>query len=157
LPLRDATLADIEHLISLETLCFAGDRLSRRSFRRFLASPGASLRVARAGRAVLGYALILFRAGSGLARLYSIAVHPEARGSGVGTALLKDAAMTARKRGRGALVLEVRADNKGAIDLYRRTGFEPNGVRAAYYDDGAPALRFKKHLRGIAGTGLGKR
>jgi len=65
--------------------------------------------------------------------------------------------MTARKHGRSVLGLEVRADNRAAIGLYRRAGFEPNGARDAYYEDGATALRFMKRLGGGARPVLGKR
>jgi ribosomal protein S18 acetylase RimI-like enzyme len=71
--------------------------------------------------------------------------------------LLEDAAVTAEKHGRTAVSLEVRADNDAAIGLYRRAGFEPNGTRDAYYEDGARALRFIKRLGGGAGPRLGKR
>jgi ribosomal-protein-alanine acetyltransferase len=157
LPLRDATLADIDDLISLETQSFAGDRLSRRSLRRLLRAPSAALRLAVEGGRIAGYSLLLFRAGSGIARLYSIAVRPDARGGGIGSRLLEDAVMTANRRGAAALSLEVRADNAGAIALYRRAGFEPNGTREDYYEDGATALRFLRRLGGGAGPGPGER
>jgi ribosomal-protein-alanine N-acetyltransferase len=31
--------------------------------------------------------------------------------------------------------LEVRASNRGAIDLYQKTGFVIEGIRKGYYDD----------------------
>jgi ribosomal protein S18 acetylase RimI-like enzyme len=157
LVLRDATPADIDDLSLLETRSFDGDRLSRRSFRRIIGAPGAALRVARTKGRLAGYALLLFRIGSGLARLYSIAVDPQARGSGLGARLLTDAEMTARKRGSRALRLEVRADNAPAIALYRRRGYEPDGARENYYEDGATALRFLKRLGGGDGPRTGKR
>jgi ribosomal protein S18 acetylase RimI-like enzyme len=157
LVLRDATLADIDDLALLETRSFDGDRLSRRSLRRLAVAPSAALRVARDKDALAGYALLLFRAGSRLARLYSIAVDPAARGSGLGGKLLRDAEMTAAKRGSTGLRLEVRADNAAAIGLYRRRGYEPDGTRANYYADGATALRFVKRLGGGARPATGKR
>ncbi|MEO8668420.1 MAG: N-acetyltransferase [Bauldia sp.] len=157
LVLRDATPADIDALSLLETHAFDGDRLSRRSFRRLAGAPGAALRVARNKGRLAGYTLILFRTGSRLARLYSIAVDPEARGVGLGARLLMDAEMTATKRGSQGLRLEVRADNAPAIALYRRRGYEPDGARDNYYGDGATALRFLKRLGGGDGPRTGKR
>jgi ribosomal protein S18 acetylase RimI-like enzyme len=156
-PLRDATLADIEDLISLETASFAGDRLSRRSFRHFIGASSAAIRVAIEERRIVGYALLLFRAGNRVARLYSLAVDPEARGGGVGGKHLGDVDLTARRHGAASISLEVRTDNAPAIALYRRAGFEPNGMRESYYDDGATALRFLKRLGGGAGPDRGKR
>lgn len=150
LPLRDATLADIDDLISLEMLSFDGDRLSRRSFRRFIAASRATVRVARDRHGLAGYSLVLYRPNSDRARLYSIAVAPRARGSGLGARLLRDAEAAARQWGSARLGLEVRADNAGAIGLYRRARFEQIGTRENYYGDGATALIFEKRLGGGA-------
>jgi ribosomal protein S18 acetylase RimI-like enzyme len=146
LVLRDATLADIDDLLQLEERCFAGDRLSRRSLRRLVGSPSGSMRVARLGECLAGYSLTLLRKGSRLARLYSIAVAPEARGGGLGRKMLADAEAAARRRGMSGLRLEVRADNSSATALYQSQGYEPDGRRENYYQDGATALRFVKRL-----------
>jgi ribosomal protein S18 acetylase RimI-like enzyme len=149
-PVRDATPADLDGLVGLENRCFEADRLSRRSFRKLIGSLTASLRlVARAGR-VAGYALLFFRAGSGVARLYSVAVDPDRRGTGLGLLLLADCEATARARGLRLLRLEVREDNAGAVRLYRRLGYEPIGRYPRYYADKTDALRFEKRLRETA-------
>lgn len=142
--IRDATIADLEALLALEREAFPGDRLSRRSFRRLLRAPSARLRVAGRGHALHGYALVLFRANADVARLYSIAVAPAARGAGIGGRLLVDAERQAAARGSRTLRLEVRTDNAGALTLYRRRGYVPVGRVAAYYEDGRDALRFEK-------------
>src|SRR5205085_4046738 len=67
--LRAGRLADVDELEALELRAFTHDRISARSFVRFLASPSASLIVADAKGAICGYALVLFRARSRLARL----------------------------------------------------------------------------------------
>jgi len=87
--LRAGDLSDLDALVSLEERVFAGDRVSRRGFRRFLTSPRAALVVAAEDGVLAGYALVLFRAGSIVARLYSLAVAPEFARRGIGTALLK--------------------------------------------------------------------
>jgi ribosomal protein S18 acetylase RimI-like enzyme len=144
---RDATPADLDGLVALENRCFEADRLSRRSFRKLIGSPTASLRlVARAGR-IAGYTLLFFRAGSDVARLYSVAVDPVDRGTGLGPLLLADCETTARARGLRLLRLEVREDNAGAIRLYERLGYHPIGRYPDYYADNTDALRFEKRLR----------
>ncbi|MFW5679779.1 MAG: GNAT family N-acetyltransferase, partial [Pseudomonadota bacterium] len=143
--LRPATSADLPALEVLEVEGFAGDRLSRRSFRRLLARPSAQLMVAEAGGPV-GYALTLFRRGSGAARLYSLAVARAWRGRGVGRALIRDAADTARRRGCGRLDLEVRADNATAQALYRDLGFVAVRDLPGYYADGAAGTRLSLAL-----------
>lgn len=147
---RDATPADLDGLVALENRCFAADRLSRRSFRKLIGSPTAALRlVARAGR-IAGYALLFFRAGSGVGRLYSVAVDPDHRGTGLGALLIGDCETAAHARGSRSLRLEVREDNAGAIRLYRRLGYEPIGRYPRYYADKTDALRFEKRLREAA-------
>jgi ribosomal protein S18 acetylase RimI-like enzyme len=54
----------------------------------------------------------------------AIAVVPSARGRGVGSALLDALLARAREDGYDAVSLAVDRTNEGAIDLYRRHGFE---------------------------------
>jgi ribosomal protein S18 acetylase RimI-like enzyme len=146
--IREATPDDLDGLVALEALCFAADRMSRRSFRKLIESPTSTCRVAtRAGR-IVGYTLLLFRAGTGLARLYSIAVDPGERKSGVGAVLIADAERRAFGHGRVVLRLEVREDNQPAIRLYQRQGYRRIGRYLRYYADKTDALRFEKRLRG---------
>ncbi|MBX3272515.1 MAG: GNAT family N-acetyltransferase [Sandaracinaceae bacterium] len=69
------------------------------------------------------------------AEILAIGVAPEARGRGVGRALLEAALEGAR-----AAHLEVRATNTAARALYARCGFVGAGVRRGYYADGEDAL-----------------
>ncbi len=149
LQLRKATPGDLDALERLENAVFESDRISRRSFRRFLESRTRHviLLACRDGR-ILGYALILFRRGTALARLYSIAVDPGAAGSGIGRRLLAAAEEEAVARDCILLRLEVREDNRSAIGLYRKTGYRQFGRHADYYADHEAALRFEKLLSG---------
>lgn len=144
--IRDAGEADLAGLCELETRSFASDRLSRRAIRRFLTAAGARLRVAGAGGAVRGYHLVLFRRGSAVARLYSLAVAESVRGSGLAGRLMADAERIASRRRATVLRLEVRPDNRPAIRLYERLGYRKIGVHAQYYADKADALRYEKSL-----------
>lgn len=146
--IRDATPADLDGLVELENRCFDADRVSRRSFRKLIDSPTAACRVAISAGRLVGYTLLLFRSGTGLARLYSIAVHPDARGGGLGAKLLADGESQAFERDRIILRLEVREDNEDAIRLYQRRGYRPIGRYLHYYADQTDALRFEKFLRG---------
>jgi ribosomal protein S18 acetylase RimI-like enzyme len=144
---RTATPADLDALVALELSAFCGVRMSRRQYRRHLASPGAAVLVAAApGEGLLGSALVFFRSGSSRARLYSIATAPAARGRGLGARLLAAAERAARERGCRALRLEVRVDNAAAIALYERAGYGRIGRYAGYYEDGADAWRYEKTL-----------
>ena len=126
--LRQASSKDLDALVLLENRCFAEDRLSRRSFRRFLEMPRDRLIVAEADGELVGYCLILMSAATRLARIYSIAVSPAVRGQGVGEKLVREAESEAVDAGRIIMRLEVREDNRGAINLYKRLGYRQYGT-----------------------------
>lgn len=77
----------------------------------------------------------------------NIAVHPEFRNSGVGSALMEAILAAAGERGIKALTLEVRRSNLNAQALYGKYGFEEGGMRKAYYaDNHEDAIIMWKHL-----------
>jgi ribosomal protein S18 acetylase RimI-like enzyme len=145
--IRSARAEDVEALLAIEQQVFSTDLLSRRSFHRYLTVPSAAVVVAAHADAAIGYAIVLFRRGSPIARLYSIAVAPHLAGRRIGATLLSAAEEAALGRDCAVLRLEVREDNGAAIARYQKSGYRPFGRFRAYYEDGAPALRFEKALR----------
>lgn len=146
---RRAVADDLDALAALEEASFDGDRLSRAQYRRHLDSDSALVLAASAkAHGLLGSAVLFFRKGSAVARLYSLATRRAARGQGVGGALLDAVASQARRRGCRALRLEVRADNDAAIHLYEKHGYRCTGRLAAYYEDGADGWRYERPLAG---------
>ena len=115
LRLRKAERSDIGALLALEHKAFATDRLSRRSLERLIASPSAEVIVAEHRRDLAGMAIVLFRRGSTIARLYSIAVAPHAGGRGVAPMLLEEAEQAALAHGARLMRLEVHERNHAAI------------------------------------------
>lgn len=144
---REARAGDIDALLALERSFAPEDRFSRRTWRRLVSGPSA-VRVAERDGVVVGAASVLTRSGARVARLYSLATAPEARGAGVGSVLVADAENVARERGCDRLRLEVRAGNAPAIALYRRLQFQSIGERSSYYPDGETAIRMEKKLGG---------
>ncbi|QSP94156.1 ribosomal protein S18-alanine N-acetyltransferase [Marinobacter salinisoli] len=144
--LRQAVLADLDSLVRLEQDCFREDRLSRRSFRRFLEQPRDRLIVATVGSELIGYCLVLMHAATRLARIYSIAVSPSVRGQGAGEKLIRQAEQDAADAGRILMRLEVREDNHAAIKLYKRLGYRQFGTYRDYYEDHGNALRFERRI-----------
>lgn len=67
--------------------------------------------------------------------IMNIAVHPEHRGRGVGSALLERLFEITAGDTRRGYTLEVRVSNERAIRLYRRYGFRKRGIRRGYYTD----------------------
>lgn len=77
----------------------------------------------------------------------TIAVDPARRGAGHGTVLLETLLEHAADAGASQIMLEVRADNVGAIGLYQRHGFVELHRRRGYYQPGAvDALIMKKEV-----------
>tara|TARA_R100000900_G_scaffold15508_2_gene13724 strand:- start:46413 stop:47609 length:1197 start_codon:yes stop_codon:yes gene_type:complete len=144
---------DLEALLALEANCFATDRLSRRSFRRWLRRQDRVFLVVREGSQLLAYALVLLRRGTRLARLYSLAVSPAARGRGLARELLLRAEKEAREAGALYLRLEVASDNTPAIRLYRQLGYSQFGLYHDYYEDHGDALRMEKCIRPFEPSG----
>jgi [ribosomal protein S18]-alanine N-acetyltransferase len=147
--IRRGKPTDLDALLELENQVFATDRMSRRSLRRLLASESAVAMVARAHGAIMGVAIVLFRANSQVARLYSLAVAPKYTGRGIASALLATAEKIARSHKCRSLRLEVHERNRGAIKVYRRAGYHEFGSYRHYYQDRGHALRFEKQLSDV--------
>lgn len=104
----------------------------------------ALLHVARAAGRCVGYAFTVLHAGdddtfplgAGYAELYTLAVLPDWRGSGIGTRLLDAVDGALELRAIPNLTVAVMAENEAAIRLYRRRGLLPGEV--TMYRIGAP-------------------
>lgn len=144
--IRRATATDLPDLVRLEHNAFKGDRLSRRSWRRLISRASATVTVAIAPAGLVGASVLLHSAHTSVARLYSIAVDPSARGQGIARSLLADAIERARAVGSSILRLETRVDNKAAQSLFASSGFVHLDRKAAYYEDGCDAVRLQKSL-----------
>ena len=75
------------------------------------------------------------------AQITNVAVLPEARGLGIGEALMREAMKVAKEGGADIMSLEVRVTNTVAQNLYRKLEFQDGGIRKGYYtDNGEDAL-----------------
>jgi len=143
--IRPATAADLDALVALEAGFPEEDRFDRRTWRRLLAGQTVALVHESDGR-INASAMLLFRLGSDIARLYSISVDPAARGQGLGARLLSACEDAARQRGACALRLEVRVTNSSAHRLYDAAGYRVVAALESYYPDGEAAHRMEKVL-----------
>lgn len=149
--MRVATAADAPAIHALEAI-FPSDRMSLRGIRRLLRAasaavwlipPAPGLQPAVAARGAL---VMLTRRNSRCARIYSLAVHPQARGRGLAQALVGAAEREARRRGCTVMGLEVGTGNAPARSLYARLGYREQRRLPAYYEDGSDGLRLVKQL-----------
>ncbi|HPQ96353.1 MAG: GNAT family N-acetyltransferase/peptidase C39 family protein [Thiothrix sp.] len=144
--IRPAENHDLTRLVELENRCFEQDRLSRRSFRHFLHQGSHCVLVLEYRAQIIAYSLVLMHRGTQLARLYSIAVHPDRRGLGASRRLMEASEKTGAEHGRVYMRLEVRKDNAVAIRLYQSMGYRPFGEYKDYYEDHTDALRLQKRI-----------
>lgn len=143
--LRPAHAGDLDALVRLEQY-FPSDRLSRARFRYLLRHGHADIHVCEHEGGITGNAVVLYRRGTEIARLYSLVVHPDHRRRGIAGMLLQIAEAAAAARGCRAMRLEVRPDNLSAFRFYRNAGYRVNGKIEDFYEDGSVALRMGKHL-----------
>lgn len=143
--IRRATLDDAAALLALEQH-FPGDRMSRRSIRHLLRSASAAVWVAERDGGVLGALILLLHRGTQVARIYSVVVSPASRGEGLGRQLVETAERHARDGKKALVSLEVREDNRAALALYRRLGYNIGRRLPGYYEDGTDGLRLTKPL-----------
>jgi ribosomal-protein-alanine N-acetyltransferase len=70
------------------------------------------------------------------AEVLSLAVRGNVQRQGIGRRLMQSACRILRERGATRLILEVAADNRPALSLYRTLGFLECGRRPGYYVQG---------------------
>lgn len=141
--------ADRSHLDALEAIeqaSFSTDRISRRSFRRFIDQEIGDFQVALVDDQVVGYFIVLYRQATQLARLYSLAVAPPWRRQGIGSQLLEAAEDAADEQHCLFLRLEVKTDNFAAQEMYHKAGYYDMEIRPEYYEDDSDALVLQKLL-----------
>ena len=145
--IRPASSADLNALVDLEFRGFTADRFTRRQFRHLLTRANSTVLVLEHRRRPIGAAVMLWRRNSTVGRLYDIVVDPQCRGKGFGARLLRASEVEAKRHGCVAVSLEVRTDNRSAVALYHKHGYEIVDSLPGYYEDGASGLRMAKRLR----------
>ena len=142
---RQAERADLLAVLRIERASFPTP-WPYEAFGAYLGEPGflvavgpASVDPPRPGP-VVGYVVtdVIRTYGRPLGHVKNLAVHPDRRGEGVGSALLAESlAVMAEAE---SVKLEVRESNDGARSLYRRFGFESLRRVEGYYEDGEDAV-----------------
>jgi ribosomal-protein-alanine N-acetyltransferase len=151
--LRPATPADLAAVAGLEADNLGVDAWSENLLAEGLAGrlPTVHYLLAEVDDVVVGHAVTSL-AGD-IAELQRIAVTPAARRTGVASDLLEAAVALAVAGGEAdRMLLEVRADNAGALAFYAARGFVEVDRRPRYYRDGATAVVMRRSLgRGCGG------
>lgn len=128
---RAMTPADVPFISRLEEKTFSMP-WSEASFLQMIRQEDARYYVAEEDGRLLGGCGLLMAAGEG--NITNVAVAEEARRRGVATGLLRHLFSEGKKEGLTAYTLEVRVGNTAAIGLYRKLGFESEGIRPNFYE-----------------------
>jgi len=121
---------DLPRVMEIETASFSTP-WRENTFRGLMRRTDTDLFVAEEAGAVVGYAACWTVIDQ--SELGNVAVAREARGRGLGGALVDAVVERVRERGAVELFLEVRESNRGAQSVYRERGFEVVSRRRAYY------------------------
>lgn len=123
------------------------DAAAARALWRQALESGAEVAVARQGETTLGFAWYIVRGAFGLSGyLKLLGVSAEARGRGIGAALLAHTEGRARADGQADLFLLVSDFNRPAQRFYAAHGYQQVGAIAGYVHPGIGELIYRKRL-----------
>ena len=128
--IRPMVAADLPRVMEIENACFSTP-CKEPTFQSLMRLTDTDLLAAELDGRLLGYAACWTVIDQ--SELGNVAVADEARGRGVGGALVGAVIERIRARGAHECFLEVRESNRGAQQLYRRRGFVVVGRRRSYY------------------------
>ena len=120
----------VPQIAELEKLCFK-DPWSENSIASELDNRLAFWLVALEDEHVIGY--VGSQTVLGETDMMNIAIHPDYRKCGIATQLICALIQGLTEQGSHSLMLEVRASNEPAKNLYIKLGFETVGIRKNYY------------------------
>ena len=147
---RLALPEDLDQICALEERCFPEEPWSLQMFQEELRNDMALFVVAEEQGTdgggehcpemdrIVGY-IVAWVIAPVESQVGSIAVLPEYRRHGLGRQLMEILLAACRETGTRDTFLEVRVSNEPAIALYRSLGFENDGIRKRYYQNGEDA------------------
>jgi len=139
--IEPASLRDLNALRQIEKICFPKDAWPLLDLIGVLTYPGVIRLKAVRDRQMIGFIAGDVRRTEGVAWIATVAVLPEHRGRGIGSALLS---ACEAKIPLSRIRLCVRPSNEVAIRLYERFGYTKVGEWTRYYNDGESALLMEK-------------
>lgn len=142
--LRKMTPQDIDEVMRIEQKSFTLP-WSRESYLGELKNNFATYLVCDYEGEVVGYGgiWVVFEE----AHITNVAVDPDFRQFGMGTALMQELEQVARDKKANRILLEVRPSNQAALAMYSNLYYFPSGLRRGYYtDDGEDAIIMTKLL-----------
>lgn len=137
-----ASWRDLRDLHELERLCFQLDAWPLLDVLGVLTLPQIVRLKALDQARFAGFIAADLRRSQGTAWIATLAVHPDYRGQGLGSALLE---ICESKIDLPRIRLSVRQSNQPAIGLYLKHGYQQIDIWKSYYRGGDNALIFEKY------------
>jgi len=138
-----ATWRDLNAVRAIEAICFPQDGWPLWDIIGVLTLPNVVRLKAVQGDRTVGFIATDLRPAEKMAWIATIAVLPEYRRQGIGTALLQASEATISLP---RIRLNVRVSNASAIRLYHQLGYRPVGLWPHYYQDREDAQILEKEL-----------
>jgi [ribosomal protein S18]-alanine N-acetyltransferase len=144
--IRDFTADDFEALWRMDQECFPpGVAYSKQELKAYIRHRGGFTLVAVDADRDKTQGFIVAHTGP-VGHIVTIDVDPNARRTGLGSALLSAAEERLRVSGSGSVGLETAVDNVSALAFYKRHGYNVVRTWPRYYSNGVDALVLKKDL-----------
>lgn len=128
--LREMELDDLDQVMEIEKDLFSVP-WTKEGFFTFLMKENAMFLVVEEKQKILGYCGILTVLDEG--DITNVAVRRERQKEGIGFFMTDGLLRLCHERGVNVIHLEVRSSNQTAVRLYKRLGFEEDGIRRNYY------------------------
>lgn len=144
---RLAKKTDILQLVSLENLSFSYDQLTKKQFTKFISDEKNLILVLEIDKKIAGYSLVFFRKNSKKTRMYSLCIHPDFKGMGLGKKLMIEVFERLKRKKVESVKLEVKTNNIVGINLYESLGFQLEERIKGFYSDGEDAFVYRLYLK----------
>jgi ribosomal-protein-alanine acetyltransferase len=132
--IRHITTDDLDDIVDIEYRCFEQDiAYSKNQLHYLITKAHSTSLLEEMDQRILGFIIILYRRGSGVAGIETINVDPSFQGQGIGKRLLKAGEAKIVEKGFSKIRLEVSAGNKQACALYEKSGFRITALLKHYY------------------------
>jgi ribosomal-protein-alanine acetyltransferase len=144
-----AALEDLDALQEIEEECFNEEAFTRDHLTNLLKTQNAISLRAKVDNKIVGFAIGLIEI-SGKVRaghIFTVDVVPGHRRRGIGLRLVDELEHVFLENGVRTIYLEVRKDNKAALELYCKKGYSEIQKLKNYYSKGAQGLRMKKSFK----------
>jgi ribosomal-protein-alanine N-acetyltransferase len=142
--IRRAEPRDLAQIVQIEGLCFPEETAFPPKMFAYLIRYAVAIVACEPEKKVLGFIMGYNSGKAGV--VYTLDVHPSYRRNGIGSKLLLSLGEKLAQLGAQAIRLEAALDKPGAVELYKKAGYQERELVRNYYGRGNHAVRMWKNL-----------